>query len=53
MTVVSNTGPLIALAKEAGLIPAVMPVLEKIRRQGYWLSDELLKTAAKLAGENG
>lgn len=38
--------------KEAGLIPMVGLMLEKIRRQGYWLSDELVDTAKKLAGES-
>jgi hypothetical protein len=38
-------------AKEAGLIAAVRPLLEEIRQRGYWLSDELLDVAARLAGE--
>jgi predicted nucleic acid-binding protein len=38
-------------AKETGLIPAVCPMLEEIRQRGYWLSDEILDMAAKLAGE--
>ncbi len=38
-------------AKEANLVSAIRPVLEQIRRQGYWLSDEVLNAAAKLAGE--
>ena len=81
MIVVSDTGPLIALAKadrlyilerlfgqvkippavyrellagrwkQAGLIPAVCPLLEEIRQRGYWLSEALLETAARLAKE--
>jgi predicted nucleic acid-binding protein len=43
---------LLVRAKEATLIPAVRPLLGEIRRQGYWLSDELLDVAAKLAGED-
>jgi len=39
-------------AKETGLIPSVRPLLDEIRRQGYWLSDELLDIAARLAGES-
>ena len=58
MTIVSNTGPLIALAK-ADKLPLLkqlfgriyIPLLEEIRQRGYWLSDELLDVAAKLAGE--
>jgi predicted nucleic acid-binding protein len=38
-------------AKQAGLIPAVRPLLEEIRRAGYYLSDALIEVAAKLAGE--
>jgi predicted nucleic acid-binding protein len=43
---------LLIRAKEAALVPAVCPLLGQIRRQGYWLSDELLDAAAKLAGED-
>jgi predicted nucleic acid-binding protein len=39
------------LAKENDLIPAVRPLLDDFRRHGYWLSDELLVTATRLAGE--
>jgi uncharacterized protein len=38
-------------AREAKLIPLVRPVLEQMRARGYWLSDELLDVAARLAGE--
>ena len=38
-------------AKEAGLVPKVCPLLDQVRQQGYWLSDETLNVAAKLAGE--
>ncbi len=37
-------------AKEMGLIPAVRPLLDEIRQQSYWLSDEVLDLAAKLGG---
>jgi hypothetical protein len=30
----------------------IQPVLETIRNHGYWLSDALVNTAAKLAGES-
>jgi predicted nucleic acid-binding protein len=43
---------LLIRAKEAALIPAVRPLLGEIRRQGYWLSDELLDVATRLAGED-
>jgi len=52
LTVTGSTGVLIE-AKQRGHIPAVRPLLEAARRQGYWLSDELIAIAAKMAGENG
>jgi predicted nucleic acid-binding protein len=39
-------------AKKAGLLTAVGPLLLKMRQRGYWLSDEILDVAARLAGEN-
>jgi len=39
-------------AKHANLLPAVRPVLEEIRQQGYWLSDEIVELGARLAGED-
>lgn len=38
-------------AKRKGLVSSVMPVLHEIRRKGYWLSDQMLNMAAKLADE--
>ena len=48
---VTGTVGVLIRAKEVGLVPAVCPLLEEIRQQGYWLSDALLVTAARLAGE--
>ena len=45
MKVVSNTGPLIGLAKINQLS------LLEVRNHGYWLSDEVIEVAGKLAGE--
>ena len=39
------------VAKQKSHIPLVRPVVETIRRHGYWLSDTLVETAARLAGE--
>jgi hypothetical protein len=39
-------------AKQSGFVPNVRQLLEEIRARGYWLSDELVEQAAKLAGEN-
>ena len=38
-------------AQEAGLVPAVRRLLEEIRQQDYWLSDEIMELAASLPGE--
>ncbi len=79
MSIVSNTGPLIALAKvdqllgrqathrlnlevtgtagvlilakQKGLIPSVRELLVQMREHGYWLSNELIETAVRLADE--
>lgn len=38
-------------ARKRGLIASAHQELEAIRRHGYWLSDELIEIATKLAGE--
>ena len=38
-------------AKERGLITKVVPLMEELRNKGYWLSDELVDAAKRLAGE--
>lgn len=43
---------LLIRAKEANLVSAVRPLLNDMQKEGYWLSDVLLDTAAKLAGES-
>jgi predicted nucleic acid-binding protein len=48
---VSGVAGVLIRAKQDGLIPAVRPMLEEIRRNGYWLSDALIETAARFAGE--
>ena len=42
---------LFILAKRKGLIENVVPLLEALRETGYWLSEEVIKIAKKLAGE--
>jgi predicted nucleic acid-binding protein len=39
-------------AKEAGLLETVRPLLVEMRQRGYWLSDEILNLAVRLAGES-
>ena len=48
---VTGAAGVLIRAKEIGQIQQVRPVLEEIRRRGYWLSDALLDEAARLAGE--
>jgi predicted nucleic acid-binding protein len=38
-------------AKDKGLIPALAPVLEDLRKAGLWLSDELVRAVLSEAGE--
>lgn len=51
---IATTGAIGVLlrAKQEGHLPMVGPVLEGIRRQGYWLSDAVVETARRLAGES-
>ncbi len=51
LTVTGSVGVLIE-GKQRGYIPAVIPLLRTARQKGYWLSDELIAIAAKMAGEN-
>ncbi len=37
--------------KEKGLIDEITPLLENLRNKGYWLSDKVVTTAVRLAGE--
>lgn len=48
---VTGTAAVLLQAKQSQLIPAVHPLLLQIRQNGYWLSDEVLTTVAKMAGE--
>lgn len=47
----TGTAGVLIEAKRSGLVEAVRPVLADIRNRGYWLSDELIETAGRLAGE--
>ena len=48
---VVGTAGLLIQAKGRGLVPAVLPLLQTIRSNGYRFTDALLAAAAKLAGE--
>jgi len=42
---------LLLLAKEKGLVENVGLLIDELRKAGYWLSDEIIEIAKKLAGE--
>jgi uncharacterized protein len=46
-----GTAGMLLLAKRRGVIESVIPLLDEIRRQGYWLSDALVAQVRRLAGE--
>lgn len=48
---VSGLVGVLLLAKERGLLEKVGPLVEELRDKGYWLSDEVVRTARELAGE--
>ncbi len=48
---VTGTVGLLLRAKAVQLVPEVGPLLDELRRHGYWLSDGVLATARELAGE--
>ncbi|MCX6050581.1 MAG: DUF3368 domain-containing protein [Chloroflexi bacterium] len=50
LSITGTTGILLR-AKNDGHIATVRILLEQIRESGYWLSDELITTATKMAGE--
>jgi hypothetical protein len=49
---VFGTAGFLLHAKRVRRIPSILPILQEMRVQGYWLSDELLTLAAKLSDEN-
>ena len=42
---------LLLVAKEKGFVESVGTFIKELRNKGYWLSDDIMKTAIKLAGE--
>ena len=49
--VVTGVIGILIRAKQSGFELSVVPLLEEMRQKGYWLSDNVLAVAAKLAGE--
>lgn len=50
ITITGSAGILLE-GKRRDLIPTVIPLLEEMRHRGYWLSDDLIALAARLADE--
>lgn len=48
---VRGTGGILLRAKRLGMIPAIRPLLEDMRRNGYFLSDRLIEGLTQAAGE--
>ncbi|HEY4591712.1 MAG TPA: DUF3368 domain-containing protein, partial [Thermoanaerobaculia bacterium] len=48
---VKGSAGILVAAKQAGLLPAVQPLLEGMRAQGYRLSQRLIDRAVLEAGE--
>jgi len=38
-------------AKQSGYLEAIAPIIASLKKQGMWLTDEIMATALKLAGE--
>lgn len=47
-----GTAGILVAAKRQGIIDHVMPIMENIKKNGYYLSDRLVETVLKQAGEN-
>jgi predicted nucleic acid-binding protein len=42
---------ILLVAREKGMLEKISPLLEELRDKGYWLSDEVLQAARRVAGE--
>jgi predicted nucleic acid-binding protein len=42
---------ILLLAKERGILKEISPLIDELRNRGYWLSDELIELARRLAEE--
>ena len=48
---VLGTAGLLLLAKQQGYVETVVPLVDEMRRHGYWLSDSLVEQVQRQAGE--
>lgn len=51
LNVIGTSGTLLR-AKERGIISAVKPIIDSLRENNFYLSDKILNTVLKLAGES-
>ena len=42
---------LLLILKQKGLVEDIVPFIDELRNKGYWLSDEVINVARRLAGE--
>jgi predicted nucleic acid-binding protein len=42
---------ILLLAKERGILKEISPLIDELKNQGYWISEELALEAKRLAGE--
>lgn len=47
----TGTAGMLLIAKRRSLVTKVVPLLELMRDRGYWLSDAVIESARKMAGE--
>jgi predicted nucleic acid-binding protein len=48
---VIGTAGVLLLAKQKQLIPAVLPIIQQLKKVGYYLSNALISEVARMAGE--
>lgn len=48
-----GTMGVLIVAKKRGLIENVTNIITEMRENGYWLSDSIIETTKRLAGESG
>ena len=48
---VVGTGRLLVEAKQASLVALVRPLIEQMRRNGYWIADKIVAEVLRQAGE--
>lgn len=47
-----GTAGILLLAKQKKIIKAIYPLIQQLKKENYYFSDDLIKTVLKMAGEN-